>query len=76
MSMNKSIRALADVSIVLVAMLLHDGAVAFAPETKFAAPRATQSALNAKPRRLEENVEGALYVNDRVSLSFVKQMNL
>lgn len=32
---------------------------------------ASSSSLSAKPRRLDENVEGALYVNDRVRMNLV-----
>lgn len=39
---------------------------AFLPQTRFQRCDST-SFLSAKPRRLEENVEGPLYVNDRVS---------
>ena len=61
----------------VVATLQISAAFAFIPsgiETPSATALGTAarqiSSLLAKPRRLEENVEGALYVNDRVSCCF------
>ena len=63
--MNKNLIAASTWTMAL--LLRPDTTLAFAPRKWDARDMFRMQRLEAKPRRLEENVEGALYVNDRVS---------
>lgn len=63
--MNKTLIAASAWTMAL--LLRPDTTLAFAPRKLAARDMVRTQRLEAKPRRLEENVEGALYVNDRVS---------